>query len=132
MTTASQAQPLHPAPADDLRVLIDITVSDDGQAHKVSAVLGALGYTVTRTPGPASTPEDRMDAIVAGWSRDYKLADREQDILKMVLDGNDNQQIGLELGISKATVKWHMHNLFAKTNTSNVTGLLRLALRGCP
>lgn len=130
MTTASQAQPLHPAPADDPRVLIDITVSDDGQAQKVSAVLGALGYTVTRTPGPASTVEDRMASIVDGWSRDYKLTEGESRIARMVLDGYSNEEIGLDLEISRATVKWHMHNIFAKTNTSSREALLVLALQG--
>ena len=38
-------------------------------------------------------------------------------------------QISRALDISRATVKWHMHNIFAKSNTGNRESLLRLALQ---
>jgi hypothetical protein len=46
-----------------------------------------------------------------------------------VLSGKTNEEIGRTLEISRATVKWHMHNIFAKTNTGNRESLLRLALQ---
>nr|WP_255215988.1 helix-turn-helix transcriptional regulator [Pseudenhygromyxa sp. WMMC2535] len=57
------------------------------------------------------------------------MTGREQDILERVLAGRNNEEIGVDLEISRATVKWHMHNIFAKSNTSNRESLLRLALQ---
>ena len=46
-----------------------------------------------------------------------------------MLAGRNNDEISKDLEISRATVKWHMHNVFAKTNTGNRESLLRLALQ---
>ncbi|WP_258182880.1 response regulator transcription factor [Enhygromyxa salina] len=94
----------------------------------MSAVLEALGYTVLRELEQGDGPS-RLRWAVNRLARRHKLTAREQDILECVLAGRNNGEIGLDLEISRATVKWHMHNIFAKTNTSNRESLLRLALQ---
>jgi DNA-binding CsgD family transcriptional regulator len=107
---------------------VRIRVERDDDANRISAVLEALGYTVLRELEEGDGPS-RLRWAVERLAGRYKLTQREQDILEGVLAGRNNDEIGRELEISRATVKWHMHNLFAKTSTGNRENLLRLALQ---
>lgn len=114
-----------PVPAlNEVRIWVD----RDDDANRVSAVLEALGYTVLRELEEGDGPA-RLRWAVNRLARRHKLTSREQDILERVLAGRNNDEIGKDLEISRATVKWHMHNIFAKTNTGNRESLLRLALQ---
>jgi DNA-binding CsgD family transcriptional regulator len=121
---ALSALPIVPGVRSEVRIWVD----DDDDADRVGAVLEALGYTVLREldEGEGST---RLRWAVARLTRQHKLTAREQDILERVLAGSNNREIASALEISRATVKWHMHNIFAKTNTGNRESLLRLALQ---
>jgi DNA-binding CsgD family transcriptional regulator len=107
---------------------VHIRVAHDDDATRISAVLEALGYTVLRQLDEGDGPQ-RLRWAVTRLARRHKLTSREQDILELVLEGRTNTQIGRALDISRATVKWHMHNVFAKTNTGTRESLLRLALQ---
>jgi DNA-binding CsgD family transcriptional regulator len=107
---------------------VRIWVDADDDANRVSAVLEALGYTVLRELDEGDGPS-RLRWAISRLSQRHKLTLREQDILERVLAGRSNHEISGELEISRATVKWHMHNIFAKTNTAQREGLLRLALQ---
>jgi DNA-binding CsgD family transcriptional regulator len=113
-----------PSSANEVRIWVD----RDDDANRVSAVLEALGYTVLRELEEGDGPA-RLRWAVNRLARRHKLTPREQDILERVLAGRNNEEIGKDLEISRATVKWHMHNIFAKTNTGNRESLLRLALQ---
>ncbi len=59
----------------------------------------------------------------------YKvLSDREFQILRLIAQGNDQDSIGEELGISAFTVRRHKHNAMKKLNLSDEASLLRFAL----
>lgn len=107
---------------------VRVWVERDDDANRISAVLEALGYTVLRELEEGDGPS-RLRWAVNRLARRHKLTLREQDILERVLAGRNNDEIGVDLEISRATVKWHMHNVFAKTNTGNRESLLRLALQ---
>jgi len=107
---------------------VRIWVDGDDDANRVSAVLEALGYTVLRELEEGDGPA-RLRWAINRMAWRHKLTAREQDILERVLAGRHNQEIARELEISRATVKWHMHNIFAKTNTTARESLLRLALQ---
>lgn len=107
---------------------VRIWVATDEDANRVSAVLEALGYVVVRELEEGDGPA-RLRWAVQRLATRHKLTVREQDILECVLGGRNNDEIAGDLEISRATVKWHMHNVFAKTNTSNRESLLRLALQ---
>ncbi len=107
---------------------VRIWVDGDEDANRVSSVLEALGYTVLRELEEGDGPA-RLRWAITRLARRHKLTLREQDILERVLAGRNNQEIGRDLEISRATVKWHMHNIFAKTNTTQRESLLRLALQ---
>ncbi len=123
--TAAANSPAN-APANHQEVRIWVELDDD--ANRISAVLEALGYTVLRELEEGDGPS-RLRWAVNRLARRHKLTLREQDILERVLAGRNNDEIGVDLEISRATVKWHMHNVFAKTNTGNRESLLRLALQ---
>ena len=107
---------------------VRIWVEHDDDANRVSAVLEALGYTVLRELEEGDGPA-RLRWAVNRLARRHKLTSREQDILERVLAGRNNEDIGSDLEISRATVKWHLHNIFAKTDTGTREDLLRLALQ---
>jgi DNA-binding CsgD family transcriptional regulator len=107
---------------------VRIWVDGDDDANRVSAVLEALGYTVLRELEQGDGPT-RLRWAVSRLVRRHKLTGREQEILERVLAGRHNLEIAGDLEISRATVKWHMHNIFAKTNTGQRESLLRLALQ---
>jgi DNA-binding NarL/FixJ family response regulator len=104
---------------------ITISCEDDEHAHRVATILEAIGYPVVRDH---EEPADLSAAI----GRRYKLTAREQDLLDGVVRGWTNEEIARELDVRRATVKWHMHNVFAKTSTGSREQLLRLVLTGKP
>ncbi|MFO7564472.1 MAG: helix-turn-helix transcriptional regulator [Enhygromyxa sp.] len=107
---------------------VRIWVDGDDDANRVGAVLEALGYTVLRELAEGDGPA-RLRWAITRMTWRHKLTEREQTILELVLAGRLNHEIASQLEISRATVKWHMHNIFAKTNTTAREGLLRLALQ---
>ena len=121
---SNKASTTPPPPTNQVR----LWVSTDEDANRVSAVLEALGYIVVRELEEGDGPA-RLRWAVQRLAKRHKLTDREQDILGCVLAGGNNDEIAKQLEISRATVKWHMHNVFAKTNTSNRESLLRLSLQ---
>lgn len=64
-----------------------------------------------------SKPEPRPDL----------LTDRETEILRLIAREYSNKQIGEKLFISERTVETHRKNIFRKTNTSTIVGLIRYA-----
>ncbi len=60
----------------------------------------------------------------------YKvLSDREFQILRLIAQGNSQDAIADELGISAFTVRRHKHNAMKKLNLSDEASLLRFALQ---
>jgi ATP/maltotriose-dependent transcriptional regulator MalT len=90
-------------------------IADDTEARRV-AILEALGYETERaTSGELPAPLTwQLNAFVVR----YRLTPRERDIVGLFVDGKSNAEIGVALEISSATVKWHMHNVFAKSGVA--------------
>jgi two-component system, NarL family, nitrate/nitrite response regulator NarL len=56
-----------------------------------------------------------------------QLTERELEVLKLLVNGMSNKKIGETLFISERTVETHRKNLFRKTNSANIVGLIRYA-----
>jgi len=56
------------------------------------------------------------------------LTPREIDIVKLIADECNNAKIGDKLFISERTVETHRKNIFRKTNTKSVAGLIKFAI----
>ncbi|WP_188556732.1 response regulator [Hymenobacter glacieicola] len=62
-------------------------------------------------------------------SRPAELTSREREILQLIAQEYSNQAIAEALFISERTVETHRRNLFTKTNSKSVVGLIQYALR---
>lgn len=56
-----------------------------------------------------------------------KLTERELEILKLITKEFSNKQIAEELHISERTVETHRKNIFRKTGTTSLVGLIKYA-----
>lgn len=68
---------------------------------------------------------------VVGQSKtiQYKITNREKEILKNICDGKTNREIGELLGISERTVEGHRINLLKKTESRNSATLAIFAVK---
>lgn len=55
------------------------------------------------------------------------LTDREREIVKLIAKEYSNKQIAEELFISERTVETHRKNIFKKTGTNSLVGLIKFA-----
>lgn len=60
--------------------------------------------------------------------RNYKLSDREVEIIKLIIGGKSSSEIADILFISNETVKTHRKNIFKKLNIHHVTELMTFAM----
>ena len=60
-------------------------------------------------------------------SKTFELTPREIEIVKLIIKEYSNQKIADELGISEYTVETHRKNIFRKTNTKSLVGLVKFA-----
>jgi two-component system, NarL family, response regulator LiaR len=59
----------------------------------------------------------------------FDLTERERDVLKLVVQGNSNQQIAEALVITIATVKAHVSNILSKLQVSSRTEAISYAIK---
>jgi len=83
---------------------------DVGQWHE--EVARDAGRTAVKpspiAPPPAATPARVFPSMA--------LTPKEREVLVLLARGLTNKEIGLALQASELTVKWHLRNLFSKTN----------------
>lgn len=113
---------------------IDINIPMSVRAMKK----GAVDFLVKPFDG-----HELLDAIAVALSRDKeararqaetaeirgrveKLTPRERDVMKLVITGLLNKQIGGKLGISEKTVKVHRGRVMQKMGVTSVAELVRL------
>jgi DNA-binding NarL/FixJ family response regulator len=58
-----------------------------------------------------------------------RLTDRERQVFKLIAEGNTNNGIAVELGISIKTVEKHRANLMGKLGVNDMAGLVREAIK---
>lgn len=129
-----------------------MSAHDDDDTVRAAADRGAVGFLAKALPTAAFLA--RFDQALAGRSvfpraalsvardpptapvgspakRDgtMRLGRRQRQILHLVADGHSNKRIGLLLGIAEATVKHHLHQLFASLRVRNRTSCVREARR---
>lgn len=63
--------------------------------------------------------EELIDDNLLTYARRHQLSEREQEVLRFVLLGNDNQNIASTMQLALSTVKVHVHNILQKTGKAN-------------
>jgi DNA-binding NarL/FixJ family response regulator len=57
------------------------------------------------------------------------LSAREMDVLKLIVQGKSNKEIGSQLGVAEGTVKIHINNILSKLGVSDRTQATTYALQ---
>jgi len=88
-------------------------------------LLTAIRHAIERS---AAVLDDEAELIEL--RRSYEsLTPREQEVLRLVVSGLLNKQIGLKLGISEITVKAHRGKVMQKMKADSVAELVKTAVR---
>ena len=123
--------------ADDAPAIIVLTAYDYPQYAEAALRLGAFGFVLKTAPlaelldairrvaagGMAFSIRPRAGAGLA------RLSERELDVVRLVIDGRSNDEIGARLGIGPKTVESHLRRLFERFDLASRTELATRALR---
>jgi FixJ family two-component response regulator len=88
-------------------------------------LLGAIRNAIDRSKA-ALDSEEEMRSL---RDRYAALSSREREVMKLVVAGKLNKQVGGELGISEITVKAHRRHLMGKMKADSLADLVRMAER---
>ncbi|HEX3084236.1 MAG TPA: response regulator [Pyrinomonadaceae bacterium] len=88
-------------------------------------LLSAIRHALKRS---AAVLDDQAEITALRNSYD-SLTPREQDVMRLVVAGMLNKQIGLDLGISEITVKAHRGKMMQKMKSNSVADLVKTAVR---
>jgi DNA-binding NarL/FixJ family response regulator len=116
--------------------ILALSAYDDEEYIRGLLASGAAGYLLKE-----EIPETIVEAIrgvargergwvsrqvaaqMAAWTQkepgSTALTEREMDVLRLVVEGKTNQEIGLALGISDKTVEKHLEGVFAKLGVAS-------------
>tara|TARA_Y100000310_G_scaffold295960_1_gene327794 strand:- start:926 stop:1543 length:618 start_codon:yes stop_codon:yes gene_type:complete len=122
-----------------------LVLSMHDEAHLVKEILkeGVDGYLIKKDShnelinaiysiksGKTYLSSDVNSILIKGLNGEGEqklLTDREREILKLISKEFTNKQIAEELFISERTVETHRKNIFRKTGTNNLVGLIKYA-----
>jgi DNA-binding NarL/FixJ family response regulator len=110
-------------------------VARSGTARQLQAAVVAVASGLSVIPPEALTDQsaDRMDDTAAedadGLALEEPLTPRERDVLDLASRGLSNRDIGVALGISEHTVKFHLAAIYGKLGVSTRTAAVRRGLR---
>ena len=120
--------------AGHMPAVVVVTSYDYPQYADAALRLGAAGFVVKTAP-----TAELLDAIrrAAGGGLHFgvrpghgvALSDREREVLRCVIDGASNDEIGARLGISSRTVESHLRRLFERLDVASRTELASRAIR---
>jgi DNA-binding NarL/FixJ family response regulator len=120
--------------ARPMPAVVVLTSYDYPQYADAALRLGAAGFVVKTAP-----TAELLDAIrrAAGGGLAFgvrpgngvALSAREREVLRLVVDGASNDEIGGRLGISSRTVESHLRRLFERLGVASRTELAARALR---
>jgi len=104
-------------PVDETRMPVLMMVSERGTEADVAAVEidAHLTHSVCR-------------AWITRLERDHQLSPQEQTVLELLVLGRTHRDIGLVMGISTRTVRFHQTNLLEKLGAESRADLLRLLM----
>jgi DNA-binding NarL/FixJ family response regulator len=116
--------------------IIVLTAYDYPQYAEAALRLGAAGFVLKTAPLPEllaaieSAARGGMAFAVRPRASDRaRLSRRELDVVRLVVDGRSNDEIGAALGIGAKTVETHLARIFERFGLASRTELATRALR---
>jgi len=103
--------------------VLPLEASEVGLAAAVRALEAGL---IVSTPGLGGITPGRNPG---GETTEGPLTDRELEVLQHLAQGLANKQIGLALGISEHTVKFHVASIYNKLGAANRAEAVRLGVQ---
>jgi DNA-binding NarL/FixJ family response regulator len=117
--------------------VIVLTAYDYPQYAEAALRLGASGFVLKTAP--LSELLEAIRRVATGGlafsvrprsgGRTAHLSERELDVVRLVVDGRSNDEIGARLGIGPKTVESHLRRLFDRFDLASRTELATRALR---
>jgi len=112
----------------------------DLEAPQLRAMLAAVErgevaispVTAARILAEVARPTARSAAAMGGGigsTEPDRLTEREVEVLRLVVAGLRNKEIGADLGISENTTKFHLRNILEKLHASSRTEVAARAVR---
>jgi LuxR family maltose regulon positive regulatory protein len=98
-----------------------IDMLEEWRAHRVNGTEAAYVERLLQAAGRVPQAVRTLPSAPA------ELTERELKILRLLKAGLGNRELAQSLFLSEATVKWHLHNIFAKLGVKNRTGALARA-----
>ena len=80
-----------------------------------------------RTMAGESIYPDQTPTVQIGYTNNHDFTERELEILRELISGDSNAEIGERLGIGASTVKYHVQNMLEKTGMHTRTELAAVA-----
>ncbi len=99
----------------------------EGIVPKLAAIIADVSEEEQEGPPPAATPESSAHPL-SGRRGQIPLTARETEVLRLLVQGLANKEIGARMDISESAVKNTMQQLFAKTGVRTRGQLVRVAL----
>jgi len=82
-------------------------------------------FTVRYFSGKADEPGAFQDGMIPGsFIEERGLTSREVEMIRLIGQGLSNKEIAAHIGVSLATVRTHIYNLYQKTGAASRVGLL--------
>ena len=110
--------PLELAAIDELR----------NRPQRLSALERSLLDAIAEAGGIAPLGIEDSPALHAGMPTFEYLTPRENEILRLVVDGETNRSAGARLGISPRTVELHRSRIIKKFHARSTTDLIRIVM----
>ncbi|MEM8532514.1 MAG: response regulator transcription factor [Chloroflexota bacterium] len=91
--------------------------------------LGGIWLSASVATGMLSQQTTPNNATNNGNTDDLDLSGRELDVLKLLVEGKDNSEIGEALYISERTVRFHLRNIYDKLGVHRRGEAIAAAIR---